>query len=61
MATDLHTRYMAAHRTWAGHAADCGTCTTTQPNCPPGAGLWERFAHLQDAYLTHLRETRGTS
>ncbi|MCX4657535.1 hypothetical protein OG249_37395 [Streptomyces microflavus] len=61
MPTDLHTRYMAAHRAWADHAADCGTCTTTQPNCPPGAGLWERFAHLQDAYLTHLRETRGTS
>ncbi|MFF0199059.1 hypothetical protein ACFYT5_39785 [Streptomyces anulatus] len=58
MPTDLHTRYMDAHRTWAAHAADCGTCTT-RPDCPAGAPLWERFTRLQDAYLTHLR-TRGT-
>ncbi|WP_330323373.1 hypothetical protein [Streptomyces anulatus] len=42
---------MDAHRGWADHAADCGTCTTTRPGCPPGARLWEKFARLQDAHL----------
>ncbi|MEW2068326.1 hypothetical protein [Streptomyces sp. NPDC007346] len=60
MADELHVRYMGAHRVWAEHSADCGTCTTTLPGCPDGAPLWERFTRLQDAYLTHLR-TRGTS
>ncbi|MFF9691030.1 hypothetical protein [Streptomyces sp. NPDC014623] len=51
MPADLYTRYMDAHRAWADHAADCGTCTTTQPACPDGARLWEKFARLQDAHL----------
>lgn len=60
MPADLYTRYMDAHRTWADHAAGCGTCTTIQPGCPDGIPLWERYCRLQDAYLTHCR-TRGTS
>ncbi|MFD8474853.1 hypothetical protein ACFV2E_22800 [Streptomyces globisporus] len=49
---------MEAHRTWADHADDCGTCTPTQPGCPDGTALWDRFSRLQAAYLTHLR-TKG--
>ncbi|MFF0338088.1 hypothetical protein ACFYUM_36540 [Streptomyces fimicarius] len=60
MPADLYTRYMDAHRTWTAHAVGCGTCTTTQPGCPDGTRLWERLSRLQDAYLNHLRETRGT-
>ncbi|MFF3974891.1 hypothetical protein ACFYZ6_34255 [Streptomyces rubiginosohelvolus] len=60
MPADLHTRYTEAHRTWADHADDCGTCTPTKPGCPDGARLWGRFSRLQDAYLTHLR-TKGAS
>ncbi|MFF3975069.1 hypothetical protein ACFYZ6_35180 [Streptomyces rubiginosohelvolus] len=60
MPTDLRSRYMNAHRTWADHADGCGTCTPTQHACPDGSALWERFSRLQDAYLTHLR-TKGTS
>ncbi|GGS24565.1 hypothetical protein GCM10010284_66880 [Streptomyces rubiginosohelvolus] len=60
MPADLHTRYMEARRTWADHADDCDTCTPTQPGCPDGTPLWERFSRLQDAYLTHLRK-KGAS
>ncbi|MFD3641486.1 hypothetical protein [Streptomyces griseus] len=52
---------MGATDRWAEHAADCGACTTTQPGCPDGSPLWEQLSRLQDAYLNHLRETRGTS
>ncbi|MEU5372474.1 hypothetical protein ABZ362_26490 [Streptomyces sp. NPDC005951] len=55
MADDLYTRYMEALSVWKDHAADCGTCTTTQPACPAGDPLWERLARLQDAYLNHQR------
>ncbi|MFD4595719.1 hypothetical protein ACIQJ8_33140 [Streptomyces globisporus] len=60
MPADLYTRYMDALSVWTDHAADCGTCTPTQPGCPQGTALWERFSRLQDAYLTHLR-TKGAS
>ncbi|MFI6143656.1 hypothetical protein ACIBCC_36380 [Streptomyces griseus] len=52
---------MGATDRWAEHAADCGACATTGPGCPEGIPLWERYCRLQDAYLNHLRETRGTS
>ncbi|MFF5894099.1 hypothetical protein ACFY72_35820 [Streptomyces globisporus] len=55
MPADLYTRYMDALSVWTDHAADCGTCTTTQPACPAGDPLWERLARLQDAYLNHQR------
>ncbi|MYT77526.1 hypothetical protein YW3DRAFT_06517 [Streptomyces sp. MnatMP-M77] len=61
MPADLYTRYIGATDRWAEHAADCGACTTTEPGCPDGIPLWERYCRLQDAYLNHLRETRGTS
>ncbi|MET8731293.1 hypothetical protein ABZV81_29575 [Streptomyces parvus] len=60
MPTDLYSRYMEARRTWANHAEDCDTCTTTRPACPAGSPLWERICRLQDAYLTHLRK-KGAS
>ncbi|MFH8886696.1 hypothetical protein [Streptomyces californicus] len=61
MPADLYTRYMDAHRAWTDHAADCGACTATRAVCLDGARLWERLGRLQDAYLNHLREKRGTS
>ncbi|MGW6287368.1 hypothetical protein [Streptomyces sp. NPDC055107] len=61
MPADLYTRYMSATDAWREHAAGCGTCTTTRPGCPNGTRLWERLNRLQDAYLTHLRESRGIS
>ncbi|WP_331740576.1 hypothetical protein OG323_37810 (plasmid) [Streptomyces cyaneofuscatus] len=60
MAADLYARYMTASGTWRTHLKRCSTCTAEE-RCPAGAPLWERFTHLQDAYLTHLRNKRGTS
>ncbi|MFJ8848536.1 hypothetical protein ACIRFF_37260 [Streptomyces cyaneofuscatus] len=60
MAADLHTRYMAAAEPWRAHLQRCSACTAEE-RCPDGAPLWERFTRLQDAYLTHLRNKRGTS
>lgn len=60
MPADLYTRYMSANDTWGAHCKSCPTCTGERC-CPDGAPLWERFERLQDAYLTHLRETRGSS
>ncbi|MBD3550001.1 hypothetical protein [Streptomyces sp. JV180] len=56
MPADLYTRYMDAHRVWTDHAADCGTCTTTQPACQVGATAWERFTRLQDAHLNRSKQ-----
>ncbi|MCX4657363.1 hypothetical protein OG249_36490 [Streptomyces microflavus] len=58
MAADIYTRYMAASDAWSAHLKGC-QCTAEQP-CPAGAPLRERFSDLQDAYLTHLREKKGT-
>ncbi|MFE8978585.1 hypothetical protein ACFYM7_34965 [Streptomyces cyaneofuscatus] len=60
MAADLYTRYMAASHAWRAHLKRCSACTAEE-RCPDGAPLWERFTRLQDAYLTHLRNKRGTS
>ncbi|MFE1335859.1 hypothetical protein [Streptomyces microflavus] len=58
MVADLYTLYMDALRTWAAHAADCGTCTADQPTCPIGTRLWEQFTHRQDEYLNRNRKTQ---
>ncbi|MFI5726933.1 hypothetical protein [Streptomyces cyaneofuscatus] len=60
MAADLYTRYMAASEAWRAHLQRCSTCAAEE-RCPDGAPLWERFTGLQDAYLTHLRDKKGTS
>ncbi|MFH8379080.1 hypothetical protein ACH4A7_36900 [Streptomyces cyaneofuscatus] len=57
---DLFTRYMAASDAWRAHLLRCSTCTAEE-RCPDGAPLWERLVRFQDAYLTHLRNKRGTS
>ncbi|MET8746180.1 hypothetical protein [Streptomyces sp. NPDC004728] len=54
--SDLHTRYLAAANTWAAHRTGCTTCQHDTP-CETGAPLLERFARLQDAYLTRRRST----
>ncbi|MEU9061719.1 hypothetical protein AB0D13_23370 [Streptomyces sp. NPDC048430] len=56
MADDLHTRYMDAAATWRAHQANCTACQSS-PRCEAGAPLFERFARLQDAYLTRRRST----
>ncbi|MDX3490950.1 hypothetical protein [Streptomyces sp. ID05-18] len=59
MPADLYTRYMSATDTWGAHLKGCPTCTA-QRRCPAGSPLWERFERLQNAYLTHLRDKKGT-
>ncbi|MGW0669794.1 hypothetical protein [Streptomyces sp. NPDC002746] len=59
MADSLHTRYMAASDTWRTHRKGCKDCAAGC-HCPAGAPLFEQFARLQNAYLTHLRAKKGT-
>lgn len=59
MADSLHTRYMAASDAWRIHRKGCPPCQSGQP-CGTGAPLFERFARLQNDYLTHLRAKKGT-
>ncbi|MFI8007955.1 hypothetical protein [Streptomyces sp. NPDC086010] len=56
MADNLHTRYIRAANTWHAHRAGCTTCQQGA-SCPTGAPLFERFVHLQDAYLNSRRAT----
>ncbi|WP_331719055.1 hypothetical protein OG985_48735 (plasmid) [Streptomyces sp. NBC_00289] len=55
MADDLHTRYLAADRTWRAHRDDCTTCTD-HTHCQTGTPLYEVFARLQDAYLQRQKK-----
>ncbi|MFD9047815.1 hypothetical protein [Streptomyces zaomyceticus] len=56
-ANDLYRRYMAADTAYRRHAATCAACTLTAlgPACRSGAGLYESFSTLQQAYLNHLK------
>ncbi|GAB1340847.1 hypothetical protein ACE1SV_74370 [Streptomyces sp. E-15] len=58
MPDDLHQRYQAAHRAYQTHAASCGDCIRTDPQCRDGKRLFISFARLQDAYLTRLKQRR---
>jgi predicted aldo/keto reductase-like oxidoreductase len=57
---DLYTRYMKAYQANEQHKRSCTRCNPDAP-CPAGAPLAERFARLQDAYLTRQREQRRRS
>ncbi|MFD5728327.1 hypothetical protein ACFWMT_19850 [Streptomyces sp. NPDC058368] len=51
MAESLHTRYMTAATAWRTHRKGCSLCRNSEP-CTTGRQLFERFARLQDAYLS---------
>ncbi|MEU0373413.1 hypothetical protein ABZ070_24710 [Streptomyces sp. NPDC006283] len=57
--TDLYRRYQTAARDLAGHDRGCERCTSSDrtgtARCEVGAQLYEAFARLQGAYLTHLQ------
>ncbi|MFF2308539.1 hypothetical protein ACFVVP_39320 [Streptomyces sp. NPDC058128] len=48
---------MAADTAYRRHAGGCAACTLTAPGpkCRTGAGLYESFSTLQQAYLNHLK------
>ncbi|MGZ2360953.1 hypothetical protein LRE75_30465 [Streptomyces sp. 372A] len=48
---------MAASTAWRTHHNSCQPCRSGQ-HCATGAQLFERFARLQDAYLTEQRRKR---
>ncbi len=57
MADDLFQRYMKAFRASNAHTDGCAACQNGQ-SCRTGAPLHERFARLQDAYVTRQRNRR---
>ncbi|MEV4975339.1 hypothetical protein [Streptomyces scopuliridis] len=53
-----YTPYMQASAKLRVHDADCTACQPNEPEqrCESGAGLYERFARLQNVYLQRLKD-----
>ncbi|MFC8492968.1 hypothetical protein ACFUJU_19635 [Streptomyces sp. NPDC057235] len=54
---DLYVRYMKSFEDSTTHLGACAACQAEQP-CETGAPIHERFARLQDAYLTRQNKQR---